>query len=141
MNSFLQSLYATVPFRSQISSSNALQDFPNDPDFLLLNLQYLFSKLHINAISLQNDKIDPSFLKNLVPEPFRSNKAQQDTMEFGRSLLEDIEKRMKDSPLQGFIREIFNVEIIHSYHCLECGNVSKNLEESCDIPISFCKIY
>ena len=138
MNSFLQSLYATIPFRQSILNSNP-NDFTNDPENLVVQLQKLFEIMKSRAQGLNFDKIDPSFLKNVVPEPFRSNKDQQDTMEFGRTLLEDLAKKLKDSPLQGFIKNLFSVEIVHSYECQECRNASKNVEECLDIPLSFCK--
>lgn len=87
------------------------------------------------------DKINPSFFKAVAPQPFRDSKDQQDTMEFGRSLLAEIEKKTKDSPLKGLIKELFSVEIEHRYECQTCKKVSINTEESLDIPLSFCKLF
>lgn len=87
------------------------------------------------------EQIDPREFKTTVPEPFRTLVEQQDAMDFGRALLDEMEKKTKDSPLQGLIEELFTCEIAHSYECQTCGNVSQNIDKAVEFSLSFCMYY
>jgi len=140
MNAFLQSLYATLPFKEQIflyaGALNA--NFPSDPSNLLINLHQLFETMKKSAELGSLEQIKLSEFKKLMPEPFNSSKDQQDTIDFGRALLDDIEKKTKGSALEGLIEKLFTCEIAHRYECQECGNASENIDKAVDFPLSFC---
>lgn len=137
MNSFIQSLYVTTPFRKHIFDAVNLDKLEEDPKKMLYNLQVLFTQMKANSTVPKPEKINPTFFKNTLPEPFCISHDQQDAMEFGRILLEDIEKKAKEIPLGKLIKELFTVEIVHRYHCQECGQSSVNSEESIHISLSF----
>lgn len=137
MNSFIQSLYVTIPFRKHIFDAVNLDKLEEDPKQMLYNLQVLFTQMKANSTVPKPEKINPTFFKNTLPEPFCSSHDQQDAMEFGRVLLEDIEKKAKEIPLGKLIKELFTVEIVHRYQCQECGQSSVNSEESIHISLSF----
>lgn len=131
----------TVPFRNQILDAKDLEKNENDNEKMLFNLQKLFLRMMSNAHSGKAERINPRFFKETVPEPFRSSVGQQDTMEFGLVLLDDIEKKTKDTPLSKLVKEMFTLEIVHRYTCQDCQSTSLNNEENLHIPLTFSNNY
>lgn len=141
MNAFLQALYATAPFKSALFEhcSPGSPGFPHDPERLITGLSHLFSRLQKSADEGFSEPIDPSDLKSLMPEPFGSSKDQEDTMVFGRALLDDIEKRSRESPISDLIEKLFTSEISHRFDCQDCGNAPEAIEKAVEVPLSFSK--
>ena len=54
MNSFLQSLYATHPFRERLLQSNPHNDFEEDPENFLQKLQFLFQQMRGRALNSED---------------------------------------------------------------------------------------
>jgi hypothetical protein len=103
----MQSLYMTKFFRQQVltlglpSLKHKIEDSnnPNNAKLLLdrkriliiFQIQKLFALLH----SSQRDAINPGFFKAILPDYFRESHAQQDTAEFGRTFLDQLEDSFK----------------------------------------------
>lgn len=113
MNSFLQALFMTKEFRYRIlnltltelgyqkTDPDQLKDGKIDPAviankkkvFAIFQLQKVFALL----MGAQRPAINPSFLKAVLPDFFRNSFAQQDSSEFGKVYLDEIERSLKDT--------------------------------------------
>lgn len=70
---------------------------------------YQLQKLFAFLFSSQREAINPNFFKAVLPDYFRESHAQQDTAEFGRAFLDQLEDSLKitENPVCCLDYEIF----------------------------------
>ena len=94
MNSFLQCLYMTLDFRSEIcelsDDMHKIQGMETTKNSLY-ELYRLFWLLN----SSSEEYIVPEDFRKSVPEPFCSSSEQQDVSEFGKFFMDDLETNLK----------------------------------------------
>jgi len=81
--------------------------------------------------------VDPSFLKEVLPDPFRTSEAQEDASEFGIIILEKIQEKSKGD-FQEFIKNLFEIQLLDTVTCKDCDVVSKTEAAVYEISLSFC---
>lgn len=92
MNSLLQCLFLTKTFRKELLNLRySMKEI--DQNQLIGEFFRLFSNL--SELDLSNEKyLVPVEMKNSLPEPFCSSYQQQDSCEFSRLILEEIENQL-----------------------------------------------
>ncbi len=162
MNSFVQSLFMTKLFRYRIlslgdivqklySASESLKDPTTDGNnnvpaksvasdekkkaVSLFQLQKLFAYL----VSSEREAITPTFLKATLPLHFKTSHAQEDSSEFGRFYLDDLEKSLAQTEERDLIKEMFTGEMISHITCQDCQTKYKKTEHFLDLSLNFGK--
>ncbi len=94
MNSLLQCLFMTGKFKKEmLNLKYNMSDVDKNQSLLILDLYHLFSNMASFAIS-EEKYLVPVEMKNSLPEPFCSSYQQQDSCEFARLLLDEIENQI-----------------------------------------------
>jgi len=157
MNSFVQALFMTKLFRYRILSlgdivqklysvSESLKEpaestTNNNKTHLeekkkavgLFQLQKLFAYL----VSSEREAITPTFLKATLPLHFKTSHAQEDSSEFGRFYLDDLEKSLAQTEERELIKEMFTGEVISNITCQDCQTKYKKTENFMDLSLNF----
>lgn len=113
MNSFVQALFMTKEFRYRIlclslselgqtkNDMDQLQESKADPHYLAsrkkLVAMFQLQKVFALLMTAQRPAINPQFFKASLPDFFKNSFAQQDSSEFGKVYLDEIEKSIKDT--------------------------------------------
>lgn len=164
MNTVLQILIHTPPFIEAF-----LKEFTTSNSSTNINeITSSFYDLLINYINESKTSFNPTKFKRTFAliNPKFSGYSQQDSMEFLRTLLEDISNglnRIKKKPAyqeistknktkeqlrkeywdyfssreNSIITDIFYGQIVNIFNCLDCGNETYSFENFLDIPVLF----
>ena len=128
MNSFLQALYMTKEFRYRVlnitltelgytkTDPDMIKDGKIDPSVLANRKKvfaiFLLHKVFALLMNAQRPAINPQFFKAILPDFFKNSFAQQDSSEFGKVYLDDIERSLKDTTEKVMISKYFNDKTI-----------------------------
>jgi uncharacterized UBP type Zn finger protein len=93
----------------------------------------LFALLHQS----QRNDIYPAFFKAILPEFFRDTNAQQDSSEFGRVFLDQVEGWFKGAGEEDIIKKLFMGEMNASITCQDCQNRVEKVETYLDLGLHF----
>jgi ubiquitin carboxyl-terminal hydrolase 7 len=129
LNSLLQSLYFTDAFRK------AVYQIPTESEAVKNNsawtLQRLFFKLQKDKFAVSTNELTSSFGwdRGQIFE-------QQDVQELSRILMEVLEKKMKDTPAEKTLPELFVGKMKTYISCINVDFESSRMEEFWDIQLN-----
>ncbi len=98
---------------------------------------YQFQKLFALLHQSQRNDIYPAFFKAILPEFFRDTNAQQDSSEFGRVFLDQVEGWFKGAGEEDIIKKLFMGEMNASITCQDCQNRVEKVETYLDLGLHF----
>lgn len=129
LNSLLQSLYFTNAFRK------AVYQIPTEEEANRGNsawtLQRLFYKLQKDKLAVSTNELTASFGWDT-----RQIFEQQDVQELSRILMEVLEKKMKDTPAERTLPELFVGKTKTYISCINVNFESSRIEEFWDIQLN-----
>ena len=129
LNSLLQSLYFTDAFRK------AVYQIPTDSEATKANsawtLQRLFYKLQKDKLAVSTNELTASFGwdRGQIFE-------QQDVQELSRILMEVLEKKMKDTPAEKTLPELFVGKMKTYISCINVDFESSRIEDYWDLQLN-----
>ncbi|RGP79512.1 ubiquitin thiolesterase [Fusarium longipes] len=129
LNSLMQSLYFTNKFRK------AIYEIPTETDPSMHNsaytLQRLFYQLQTSDQAVGTTELTKSFGWDT-----RHIFEQQDVQEFSRKLMERMEDKMKGTPAQNVLPEMFSGKIKTYISCINVDYESSRIEDFWDIQLN-----
>jgi len=129
LNSLLQSLYCTNAFRK------AIYNIPTENDADMSNsvytLQRLFYQLQTSDTAIGTTELTRSFGWEA-----RHVFEQQDVQELSRKLMERMEERMKDTPAEKVLPEMFSGKVKTYISCINVAYESSRVEDFWDIQLN-----
>ncbi|CAG1983299.1 unnamed protein product [Fusarium graminearum] len=131
LNSLMQSLYFTNKFRK----ARAIYEIPTEADPSMHNsaytLQRLFYQLQTSDQAVGTTELTKSFGWDT-----RHIFEQQDVQEFSRKLMERMEDKMKGTPAQNVLPEMFSGKIKTYISCINVDYESSRIEDFWDIQLN-----
>lgn len=129
LNSLIQSLYFTNKFRK------AVYQIPTENDATKNNsaytLQRLFYSLQTSDTPVSTNELTLSF-----GWESRQIFEQQDVQELSRKLMERLEEKMKDTPVQNVLNELFVGKYKTYISCINVNYESSRLEDFWDVQLN-----
>ncbi|KAI9271739.1 hypothetical protein BDA99DRAFT_433176 [Phascolomyces articulosus] len=129
MNSLLQSLYCTNSFRRAVYQIPTDSDKPTDS--VSLALQRCFYNLQYSDVPIGTTELTKSFGWDSL-EAFR----QHDVQEFNRVLQDRLEEKMKGTPADGAISNLFRGKMKSYIKCVDVDYESSRVEDYYDIQLN-----
>ncbi|KAI7858609.1 hypothetical protein BDC45DRAFT_498727 [Circinella umbellata] len=129
MNSLLQSLYCTSTFRRAVYQIPTDSDKPTDS--VSLALQRCFYNLQYSDLPIDTTELTQSFGWDNY-EAFQ----QHDVQEFNRVLQDRLEEKMKGTPADGAITELFRGKMKSYIKCVNVNYESSRVEDYYDIQLN-----
>lgn len=129
LNSLLQSLYFTDAFRK------AVYQIPTENEATKANnawaLQRLFFKLQRDKLAVSTNELTASFGwdRGQIFE-------QQDVQELSRILMDNLERKMKDTPAEKTLQELFMGKMKTYISCINVDFESSRIEEFWDLQLN-----
>eukprot|EP01119_Soliformovum_irregulare_P011453 TRINITY_DN2869_c0_g1_i3.p1 TRINITY_DN2869_c0_g1~~TRINITY_DN2869_c0_g1_i3.p1 ORF type:complete len:659 (-),score=190.40 TRINITY_DN2869_c0_g1_i3:54-2030(-) len=131
MNSFLQALFMTDPFREKLLEVPWKEEISS-----ISQLEKTFAFM----LKTQRQAYAPKGMLKVLPTWY-SVGTQQDSSEYGRFLMEqlDIEykQKVKGEKKEPFVEEFFGGKLENIIQCHKCQNVSKRQEDFIELPLAF----
>ncbi|KAI8880799.1 cysteine proteinase [Backusella circina FSU 941] len=129
MNSLFQSLYFTNSFRKAVYQIPTENDEPTKS--VALALQRVFYNLQFNNGAVGTTELTKSFGWDSL-EAFK----QHDVQEFNRVLQDNLEIKMKDTPADGAIKDLFVGKMKSYIKCINVNFESSRSEDYYDIQLN-----
>ncbi|KAF6836255.1 Ubiquitin carboxyl-terminal hydrolase 21 [Colletotrichum plurivorum] len=133
LNSLLQSLYFTNAFRKV--RLQAIYEIPTQHDDSMSNsayaLQRLFYQLQTSEVAVGTNELTKSFGWET-----RHIFEQQDVQEFSRKLMERMEAKMKDTPAERVLSNMFSGKLKSYMNCINVDYESSRVEEFWDVQLN-----
>ncbi|TXT08338.1 uncharacterized protein COLE_05262 [Cutaneotrichosporon oleaginosum] len=129
MNSLLQSLYCTNYFRKAVYQIPTDNDIPSES--LSLALQRVFYHLQTSNQAVSTTELTKSFgWKSL------DSFMQHDVQEFSRILQDKLEEKMKGTPAEGAIPQLFKGQMKNYIKCMNVDYESSVTEDFYDVQLT-----
>ena len=130
MNSLLQSLYHIPAFRSLIYQMDSRNPDKTDDQNVCLNLQRLFGMMQLYGQTCETCDLTKSFGWGDA-DAFM----QHDVQEFCRVLLDNLEMKMKKTPLEGRIARLFSGKCSRYVRCVNVEYESRHEDVFYDLSL------
>ena len=124
MNSILEMLFHTPAFRRLIYGIESQESHA------VVALQHLFCLLQLSPVAATTEELTKSFGWNSADAFY-----QHDVQEFVRVLLSKLEEKIKNTPLDGQIADLFRGKTRHYVKCVNVDYESTHEEEFYDIAL------
>jgi ubiquitin carboxyl-terminal hydrolase 7 len=134
MNSLLQTLFHIEKFRKIVYSMPLSNENPENN--ITLSLQRLFLKLQISTDSVSTTELTKSFGWNSL-----DSFLQHDVQELNRVLIDNLEKKMKNTPLDGALKDLFEGRTKNFIKCINVSYQSSTTETFYDIQVNIKGIF
>lgn len=129
MNSLLQALYCMPAFRSTVYNMN-FDDVESNSKNVPLALARVFLNLHFSKKAVSTQQLTQSFGWN-SHDAFM----QHDVQELSRVLLDNLEERMKGTPMEGRIAKLLTTQCQSFVECINVNYASTRSEPLYDLQL------
>ncbi|KAM7219944.1 ubiquitin carboxyl-terminal hydrolase [Rhypophila decipiens] len=129
LNSLLQSLYFTNAFRV------AIYQIPTEHDDRMVNSAYALQRLFYQ-LQTSNQSVGTNELTKSFGWDSRQIFEQQDVQEFSRKLMEQMENKMKGTPHEKALPDIFSGKVKTYVSCINVEYESSRIEDFWDLQMN-----
>ncbi|KAM7196423.1 ubiquitin carboxyl-terminal hydrolase [Rhypophila sp. PSN 637] len=129
LNSLLQSLYFTNAFRV------AIYQIPTEHDDRMVNSAYALQRLFYQ-LQTSNQSVGTNELTKSFGWDSRQIFEQQDVQEFSRKLMEQMENKMKGTPQEKALPDIFSGKVKTYVSCINVDYESSRIEDFWDLQMN-----